>query len=445
MSYAERLSSLNDATASTAEHIKSIKDNLTNKSFEDNPVQAGLETAGSVLGTAEGVARISREVGEGGKTRAFARAIYNKMGSPETLRQGFGDSLRSALKDHATALGQSRASSVADGQSRPAVRSRGTQVRQRRPRTTDGGTQVGERDLAPTFDELPSHQELGVPSEPTGVATGASQADAGRATASTGSNATKSTAKARAPTDDNPYSFSNFTSAEADRVASRPVEGVAGDVGDAGRAGTATVDDGANIVSRGRALNLARGAVPSRAGGGSVPGLRTQATSQLDTPSASASRVSQVASINSDAHATAQAPGSQVAPLGEGDLARNAQASGAYRSAGQRAQTADGGRATDASSGAIEADDMGTGARTATSGTSRALAGEESLDALAPETGPLAPILEVGSLLATAVTGIASLFEPQKKEVDKPKPPPPQGFSVGANLQANKQTSAPAF
>ena len=439
MSYAERLKSLNDATASTADHIKRIKDNLTNKSFEDNPVKAGLETAGSVLGTAEGVARIRREVNEGGNARNLARAIYNKMGNPETLRQGLGDSFRTALQDHATALGQSRASSVADGQSRPAVRSRGTQVRQRRPRTADGGTQVEETDT------LPSFEELGIPSEPTGVATGASQADAGVKTASTGSNATKSTAKARAPTNDNPYSFDSFTTPEADRVASRPVEGVAGDVGDAGRAGTATVDDGANIVSRGRALNLARGAVPARAGGGSVPGLRTQATTQMDTPSASASRVSQVASINSDAHATAQAPGSQVAPLGEGDSARSAQADGAYRSASQRAQTADGGRATDASAGATEADDMGSGARTATSGTSRALAGEESLDALAPETGPLAPILEVGSLLATAVTGIASLFEPDKKTVTKPKGPAPMGFSVGANLSADKQSSAPAF
>jgi len=77
--------------------------------------------------------------------------------------------------------------------------------------------------------------------------------------------------------------------------------------------------------------------------------------------------------------------------------------------------------------------------------TLSALGVEEGIDELAPETGPLAPILEVGGLLATLGTSIASLFEPQQEKKPAPPKPTPQTLSVGANLKADAQGAVGAF
>ena len=83
MSYLERLNAFDQARSATQEHIENIKKSLSNPEYEENPVKAGLETTGSVLGTAEGLLKLKRELGERGTLRNTAKeekkALKEKM------------------------------------------------------------------------------------------------------------------------------------------------------------------------------------------------------------------------------------------------------------------------------------------------------------------------------------------------------------------------------
>jgi hypothetical protein len=143
MSYLERLNSFDQARAATQEHVENIRKSLSNKEFEENPVKAGLETAGSVLGTGEGLLRLKREMGERGTLRNTAKAIYNRLKNPSQLRQDLGDTLKGQVDQRLrnTGTSQSSGSGVADN-GRPAPRS----VKN----TIDGGSDTPSGGQAPT-------------------------------------------------------------------------------------------------------------------------------------------------------------------------------------------------------------------------------------------------------------------------------------------------------
>ena len=198
-------------------------------------------------------------------------------------------------------------------------------------------------------------------------------------------------------------------------------------------------DAGQNIVDRANNLKLTLAQVPNQSSQGTVQGLTTSSTS--DSVSGKANIVSQAQGADATQHATAQASGSQTMPDAS---AQSAEASEDAQQGANEANIAMNTAGTDASalgnsatSGAQTADDVGTGLKTA-------LGVEGTLDELEPETGPLAPILEAGSLLATLGTSIASLFEKPKQSAPSPAPPP-QTLSVGANLKSDASGSVGAF
>ena len=268
----------------------------------------------------------------------------------------------------------------------------------------------------------------------------ASGADAADGTASAGSNATKTTVgDAVDPSLPNPVSATDVQGAGA--RAGQTVTGVAEDATNASKAVAATTDDGANIVARGQALALRSAQVPSM-GQGTVAGLTSAPTS--DSASGASHIVSQASSGNAVAHSTAEAPASQTS-MGNAPSGAQSQADAAGQSAESRALSNAGAEVNDASRAASNADEASNAARGAGSGLKSALGVEEGLDELAPETGPLAPFLEVGSLLATLGTSIASLFEPAQEKKPQPPKPPPQGLAIGANLKQDAKGSVGAF
>ncbi len=206
-----------------------------------------------------------------------------------------------------------------------------------------------------------------------------------------------------------------------------------------------SVQDGADVVARGRGLGLVQSLVPGQ-GGGNVPGLSTTGNSSGDATAVSLSH-----HVNTTQAQTANAPGGQAASAPDSTIGgqagvRQSQAAAAGASADSDAATT-GGRPISSgtsSSAAQGADEAGS---SSSRGIASALTGEETLDALAPDTGPLAPILEAGGLLATLGTGIASLFESPTKEVKAtaPTPTPTGGFSIGANLKNDAGGSVGAF
>ena len=229
---------------------------------------------------------------------------------------------------------------------------------------------------------------------------------------------------------------------------------------------SAITGDDSDILQRGASLGLSSSTVPAQ-GGGEVPGLST-----LDAPSTNALSVSRAQQFAADTHSSAQsaASGVETALEGEGGEFASGLSSGARSFMGSAggllgdAAAMGGGLLglSGASSGSKNADglqktqnvlgDLNAAkdtlplAKTATSGLSKALGTEETLDALAPDTGPLAPILEAGSLLATLGTGIASIFESTPK-APSPPPVPKQklGISIGADLQTSASGNVGAF
>lgn len=524
MSYAERLNDFDNARASTSQHIEEIRKSLSNPEYEDNPVKAGLETAGSVLGTGEGLLRLKRELGDKGTLRNTAKAIYNKLRNPADLRNELGDNLKGQLNQklrNFSGRGQSSGSAVSDEGGAPtrAVRktlSGATEAPDSAgvtpatdplesgvnsfPQTTnptaeantlnrqinskvrsnlssdeigDLNSRLANRPNLDNVNALPEGdtkvasqaeylkyknsvandaisrkasgsqpaESYDVRGNPQSAQSQASSADAADGTASTGSNATRTTVgDAVDPSLPNPVSATDVQGAGA--RAGQTVSGVAEDSTNASSAVAASTDDGANIVARGQALALRSAQVPASSGQGSVAGLTSASTA--DSQSGAAHIVSQASSGNAVAHSSAEAPGSQTS-MGNAPNGAQSQASAAGESAEQRALSGAGADLNDASRAASNADEVSTAAKTAGNGLKSAMGVEEGLDELAPETGPLAPFLEVGSLLATLGTSIASLFEPsQEKKPQAPKPPP-KNLAIGANLKSDATGSVGAF
>jgi len=262
-------------------------------------------------------------------------------------------------------------------------------------------------------------------------ATASSDASSGGASA--GTNQSSTVASNAAPTADSslPHGGNASIGTSADTTT---ITSAQGDILSAGNLpGVASADAGQNIAQRANSLMLKLGQVPTQSGQGTIQGLTSASTAQ--NPSGQAHVVSQAQGADAGQHATAQAPGSQTNNnILPGQTANNAD--NAAKTAGTDASNLSGNAA--ASSGANSAEDAGSGIKTA-------LGVESTLDELAPDTGPLAPILEAGSLLATIGTGIASLFEPSEKKSAPPPAPVPQSISVGANLKSNASQSIGAF
>lgn len=526
MSYLERLNAFDQARSATQEHIENIKKSLSNPEYEENPVKAGLETTGSVLGTAEGLLKLKRELGERGTLRNTAKAIYNKLKSPEGLRDDIGEHVKAQLNEHMKRFqssNQSSGSQVADQGKAPTRAVKNTQsgatdapdsatttpatdpvqsgvdsfpqtanptaeandlnrqigskvkANLSRDEIGDLNTRLANRPNIDDINRLPegqikidsqkeylnfknrvandaisrkasgqspadSYDVRGNPQSATSQ-TASADADGG---ASAGSNASKTTSANASGTADadlpNPVSSTDVQGAGSG--AGNTVRGVAEDATNASKATAATTEDGANIVARGQALALRSAQVPAQSGQGTVAGLTSSSTA--DTQAGASHIVSQAQSGNAISHSTAQAPGSQT-EAGSAPQGASGQASASGQSAEQRALQNAGAEVNDASKGATTADEASTAMKGAGSGLKSALGVEEGLDELAPETGPLAPFLEVGSLLATLGTSIASLFEPSEKKKPEAPKPQPMGLAVGANLKKDAQGAVGAF
>lgn len=267
------------------------------------------------------------------------------------------------------------------------------------------------------------------PSAPNAVAS----TDASSGAASAGANQSSTVARSAAPTADASLPHGGNASVGTVADASKVTNAV-GDTQAAGNAAQGAVADlGNSIAQKANALQLNLGQVPTQSGQGTVQGLTSSATAS--NPSGAAHTVAQAQQADAGQHANAQAPGSQT---NNNTLPDNAatNADNAAKGAGTDASNLSGNAS--ASAGANSAEDVGSGIKSA-------LGVESTLDELAPDSGPLAPILEAGSLLATIGTGIASLFEPSEKKSTPAPAPTPIGLSVGANLKSNASQSVGAF
>lgn len=287
---------------------------------------------------------------------------------------------------------------------------------------------------ADAYDASGNAQLRPTTSQPAPQATNATaSSDASSGGASAGTNQSSTVASNAAPTADSALPHGGNASVGTTADAGTLVN-PAGDIQGAGNAAQGAIADAGNsIAARGNALALKLGQVPNQANSGTVQGLTTSSTAS--NPAGNAHIVSQAQSADAGQHAAAQAPGSQTNNnILPGQTANNAD--NAAKTAGTDASNLSGNAS--ASAGANSAEDAGSGIKTA-------LGVESTLDELAPDTGPLAPILEAGSLLATIGTGIASLFEPSEKKKTPPPQPVPQSLSVGANLKSNASQSVGAF
>ena len=117
MSYADRLNSFNTAISQTQDHIDSIKNTLQNADLKANPVRTGLDMAGQVLGTADGLVRLRAGMEAGAVQRNVAKAIYNRLGDlkagKEALSSSTGELTNQALNNLGSAR-QSAGSYLAD-------------------------------------------------------------------------------------------------------------------------------------------------------------------------------------------------------------------------------------------------------------------------------------------------------------------------------------------
>ena len=91
MSYSDRLSAFNEAVAHTSDHVDAIKKTLTNPELKENPVKMGLNVAGSVLGTGEGILAVKRGLEDKGFLRRGFKAIASRLGrNPAGTTSGTG-------------------------------------------------------------------------------------------------------------------------------------------------------------------------------------------------------------------------------------------------------------------------------------------------------------------------------------------------------------------
>lgn len=481
--------------SSANEHIANMAATLKNPELQENPVRFGLDTAGQVLGTGEGLVRIRAAMKDGDVQRNVANAFYNKLGE---VQNGVGSSAREALQNASGRAGQTLASASADSQSgvssasARAVASRGAAPptsAQVNPSAADIAAQDGgsaskissfPQSVMQDADEANSINK-GINSKINSALSG----DERGALNDTirGSLGDFNSIDQMAPGGARTQSFQNFLQAKnniANDVLARKTGGLSpaqaydatgkpigqqtlsgvttpkqslpgqaaqADASGGARAGSnasrtvAQGEDlsqaintlsGGGIDARGAALNLQQGSIPGR-GGQALQGLTTN-------PSQNAQNLSLAQHSNTAAAQNANGAGSQTGNAGDSTIGgqagtRQNQAAAAGQSADNDAATT-GGRAVSSNTGSNAANGADEAGSSASRGLASALGTEETLDALAPDTGPLAPILEAGGLLATLGTGIASLFEsPTKETTPKTTAPPPVTMSIGANLK----------
>ena len=470
MTYADRLNSFNTAVSQTQDHVDSIKNTLQNADLKANPVRTGLDMAGQVLGTADGLVRLRAGMKNDDVQRNVAKAIYNRMGDlkagKEALNSTTGELTNQAL-NKVGSVRQSAGSYLADTGSSLANSVKAVQ----------NGATI-EKDAAPV--------EAPVRSQPR--AAGVGEAAVGEPAATTAAPTFSNTGDLLADSKqaigvaDQQASTSQDVLARARALNSQPSASAAQDVGGIASTGPAasetvavptSVNNGASLIpssvsnaisdpeasiaDRASSLNLTSSIVPSQFGG-EVPGLSTAGLASSD-----ANTLSRAQQFAGDTHDLAQAAGSNVESALGGVRSFMGEAGGMLGDVGALA----GGLTSilgGGSAGAKNSDEQfestmqsvqgatqlgglaGKAGSAAKSGIQSALGVEEGLDALAPDTGPLAPILEGGSLLATLGTGIASIFESPTEPAAAPPPPPKAtSFAIGADLSNDASANVGAF
>ena len=489
MSYAERLNGFNQAISSTNDHVKALRDALNNPEIRENPIKLGLETAGQVTGTIGGVVGGVARVRDSAVMRNVQVAFYNKLkeakesGAPQSVIDAIQGKLESVLgkaptDDRTPEEPASEGATNADVGNRAAREaptdtaaapasepeavqgqlSRGApaaapaedapaQVSSRPISQFARATEGGEGDIAGLGVRSVDQSQYDDFFPPEAPASAAASADSASGGASAGAGA-NSNSVARAPVaEDNLEARLPFKDLDPDGKQLRRLTGLE-DLDRSGFGGAAGEIQAPEIEQRISNLRTlmgnAKGLLGGSGGGGSsatdaVANL-LGSSSTASNPSAGAHALSQAQGSNASAHANANDPSQQATS----NLDPEAQIQ-ANKSAAQGDATAnDASNASKAANagndGANVADDAGKGLRTATKV-------EEGLDELAPDTGPLAPFIEIGSLLATLGTSIASLFE-KKDKTTTPAPTKPGGtmsLAVGANLKQGASGSVGAF
>ena len=429
MSYADRLNGFNQAVSSTNDHVKAMKDALNNPDIRENPVKLGLETAGQVTGTIGAVVGGVAQVRDGSVMRNVQKAFFDKLtqakqaGAPQSVIDGIQSRLEGVMGKAPTGSTPPSAPASSGAQSADGG-ARGTpEAPSQAPPASDPALDA----RPPPPSGTASAPEPAAPAAPAAtVADESALIPKGDASAFTAQLPSKATQAAPAP---------SGTAGEA---------GIGGDFPAApappsAAAAADTASGGASAGAGSNVNSVARNTVP---GDNLQPDLPGATTPNTGNPSSDAHAVSQQQSSNATTHSNASDPSQQATSNLAPDAQNQANSSAAHsdpsNAAGESSITAD----TNAgSTGANVADDAGAGLRTATKV-------EVGLDELAPDTGPLAPFIEVGSLLATLGTSIAGLFEKKDKTTAAPPPKPgavPSSLAIGANLKQGAAGSVGAF
>jgi len=487
MSYSDRLSAFNEAVAHTSDHIDAIKKTLTNPELKANPVKMGLNVAGSVLGTGEGILAVKRGLEDKGFLRRGFKAMAQRLGrKPEGTTSGTGGGGEGSAAnggESGARAGASDGAARADG----APTDRGT-----------GGRSGGDSGAAePAEGEgggaaRPAAAEGGAEGAAAPEPTPAVEAPARTVAGTEAAGGGDGQAAARTAPEDNPFSFQNFEPRAGDTTSvtrgatarpdvsddpfssprtlqqtrtsygSNPTRnavanegegvpdsalpnsggGAAGsDIVDTARAGAGDISDAARATASGveegqRTLQSAQnlqGRVQSALGNSGT----------ADSASGQANMVSQAQHGNAAQHAAQQNPNSESgADSGAQDPAASSQA----RNGGSAAEGAEGeggGLNPAGGSGGAAAADEG-----ASTGIRTAEGVETTLDETLGEVPIIGPLLEGVSLLATLGTTIAGAFQPDqvkgKSAADKGAALPSE-LAVGANLKQNSGGAVGAY
>ncbi len=484
MSYSDRLSAFNDAMAHSRDHIDALRKTLTNPELEENPTKKGLEIAGNVLGTGEGLLQVRRGLEEKGFLRRGFKAIASRLGrNPAGTTTGTGGGGEASAADGEESGARAGAS---DGAARAdeAPTDEGT-----------GGRSAGDSGAA---EPAPAEGEGGgaaarpaagegegaaAAPEPTPAVEAPARTVAGTEAAGGGDGQ----AVARIAPEDNPFSLQNFQPRAGDTTTitrgesavdatdpfstprtlqqtrtsygSNPTRnalandgegvpdsalpnsgggtagelttasGVGEDVSDVGRATAAGVEEGQRTLQSAQQL---QGRVSDAVG----------QSGTADSASGQANMVSQAQHGNAAQHAAQQNPNSEAdADGGAQDPAASSQAS--RGGAGAEGAEGEGAGVNPAGSAGASTADEGAG-----SGIRTALGVEEGLDETLGEVPVIGPLLEGVSLLATLGTSIAGAFTPSETKGKSPAEKGaalPSELAVGANLKQNSGGAVGAY
>ena len=453
MSYAERLNGFNQAISSTNDHVKALRDAMNNPEIRENPIKMGLETAGQVTGTIGGVVGGVARVKDSAVMRNVQKAFFDKLtqakkaGAPQSVIDGITDKVNKAMGnaptgDRIPSAPESNGAHNADNGN-----SGGSELG---PGGTESGLGPGGTESGAGSSLAPTAPETGDLGGDLPFSVGAGNDLRGAGTEDVTSDDMMGVAKdfqARIASGDIPTAEESSDLAEGSRgifdtLLGKPGSGLLPSAPGASATATADISTGGASAGAGANSNsVARSTVPEDNLQANLPFEAGGSAPATGNPSSDAHAVSQQQGSNASTHSNASDPSQQATS----DLDPEAQIQASRSSTQGDANANDAGNidssATLGNDGANVADDVGKGLKTATKV-------EEGLDELAPDTGPLAPFLEVGSLLATLGTSIAGLFE-KKDKTTAPPPPKPGGASmalaVGANLKQGVSGSVGAF